>query len=328
MQKLLWGKSMKKTTKIIRDLIFAIAIIICLLTTLIYINHKINLSKESKKFIPMGQMINVNGHSMHIYTEGKGEVPLVFMSGGGTSSPTLDFKSLYSLLSDHYKIVVIEKFGYGFSDIVDTPRDIDSILNDTRQALSLANIKGPYILFPHSMSGLEALYWAQLYPKEVKGIVGLDMAVPKAYENYKINTTLIKIGSVASKIGITRLIPSLSESDAIKYGTLTDDEKDLYKTIFYRRTATSTMLNEVLEVKNNAKKISQNTMPNIPVLMFVSNGIGTGWNENNWKKIQKTTAKELKNSEIIYLNCPHYLHDIEYKKISKKSINFIEKIKR
>lgn len=319
---------MKKITKIMVGLIFALVIIICLLIALIYINHKINLSKEDKKFIPMGQMVNVNGHSMHIYTEGKGEVPLVFMSGGGTSSPTLDFKSLYSLLSDHYKIVVIEKFGYGFSDIVNTPRDIDSILNDTRQALSLANIKGPYILFPHSMSGLEALYWAQLYPKEVKGIIGLDMAVPKAYENYKINTTLIKIGSIASKIGITRLIPSLSESDAIKYGTLTDDEKNLYKTIFYRRTATSTMLNEVLEVKNNAKKVSKNAMPNIPVLMFVSNGIATGWDENDWKKNQKIAAKELKNSEIIYLNCSHYVHDIEYKKIAKISINFIERVKR
>ncbi|WP_270940209.1 alpha/beta hydrolase [Romboutsia lituseburensis] len=319
---------MKKITKIMVGLIFALVIIICLLIALIYINHKINLSKEDKKFIPMGQMVNVNGHSMHIYTEGKGKVPLVFMSGGGTSSPALDFKSLYSLLSDNYKIIVIEKFGYGFSNIVDTPRDIDSILNDTRQALSLANIKGPYILFPHSVSGLEALYWAQLYPKEVKGIVGLDMAVPKAYENYKINTPLIKISSVASKIGITRLIPSLSESAAIKYGTLTDDEKDLYKTVFYRRTATSTMLNEVLEVKNNAKKVSKNAMPNVPVLMFVSNGIGTGWDENDWKKIQKTTAKELKNSEIIYLNCSHYIHDIEYKKIAKISINFIERIKR
>lgn len=319
---------MKRITKVIIALIFTISIIIGLIIELIYINHKINLSKEDKNFIPMGQIVNVNGHSMHIYTEGKGEVPLVFMSGGGTSSPTLDFKSLYSLFSDNYKIVVIEKFGYGFSDIVDTPRDIDSILNDTRQALSLANIKGPYILFPHSMSGLEALYWAQLYPKEVKGIVGLDMAFPKSYEDYKINTPLIKISSVASKLGITRLIPSLSESDAIKYGTLTDDEKDLYKTIFYRRTATSTMLNEVLEVKNNAKKVSKNTMPNIPVLMFVSNGIGTGWNENDWKKIHKTTAKELKNSQIIYLNCSHYVHDIEYKKIAKLSSNFIEKIKR
>lgn len=50
---------------------------------------------------------------------GRGDKTLVFMSGGGTCSPILDFKSLYSLLSSEYKIAVVEKFGYGFSDIVD-----------------------------------------------------------------------------------------------------------------------------------------------------------------------------------------------------------------
>lgn len=319
---------MRKMVKIISGSTCAIAIIICILIVIIFINHRINLSKENKKFIPTGQTVNVNGHSMHIYSEGEGDIPLVFMSGGGTSSPTLDFKSLYSLLSDNYKIVVVEKFGYGFSDIVDTSRDIDSILNDTRQALSLANIEGPYVLFPHSMSGIEALYWAQLYPEEVNGIVGLDMAVPKAYENYKINIPMIKIGSIASNFGITRLIPSLSESDSIKYGTLTDDEKKLYKTIFYRRTATSTMINEALEVKNNAKKVSKNSMPNIPILMFASNGVGTGWSKKDWRNIQETAIKEFENGEMVYLDCSHYVHNIEYKKIAEASISFIEQIKK
>ncbi len=37
---------------------------------------------------------------------------LLFLSGSGTAAPVLDFKSLYSLLSSDYRIVVIEKFGY------------------------------------------------------------------------------------------------------------------------------------------------------------------------------------------------------------------------
>ena len=45
------------------------------------------------------------------------------MSGWGTPSPILDFKTLYSRLSDENRIVVVEKFGYGFSDVVD---DTDS----------------------------------------------------------------------------------------------------------------------------------------------------------------------------------------------------------
>lgn len=148
------------------------------------------------------------------------------------------------------------------------------------------------------MSGIEALYWVQLYPEEVKGIVGLDMAIPEAYSNYKINIPIIKIGSIASNFGITRLIPSLSESDSIKYGTLTYDEKKLYKTIFYRRTATSTMINEVIEVKNNAKKVSENSTPNIPILMFVSNGVGTGWSEKDGEIFKKQPLKNLRMEKL------------------------------
>src|SRR5690625_3339073 len=174
--------------------IFSSVILIFLLFLLIsFIHHQIQLSKEEELFVPTGDLVEVNGHQMHVYTEGSGEETLIFMSGGGTSSPVLDFKSLYSLLSEKYKIVVIEKFGYGFSEVTDVERDIDTILSESREALLKLGVTGPYILFPHSMSGIEALRWAQKYPNEVKAIVGLDMAVPIAYENLKINIFFVRL---------------------------------------------------------------------------------------------------------------------------------------
>ena len=72
------------------------------------------------------------------------------------------------------------------------------------------------------MSGLEALYWAQKYPEEVTAIIGLDMAVPQYYNNMKINIPFMKVASLAADIGVTRLILSLAESEAICRGTLSD----------------------------------------------------------------------------------------------------------
>ncbi|CDZ75647.1 Hypothetical protein ING2D1G_1510 [Peptoniphilus sp. ING2-D1G] len=92
---------------------------------------------------PLGELVEVNGHNMSIYTEGDGNKTLVFMSGGGTCSPILDFKSLYSLLRDEYRIIVVEKFGYGFSDVVGESRNIDAILKESRMALDKAGVKGP-----------------------------------------------------------------------------------------------------------------------------------------------------------------------------------------
>ncbi|PAV28030.1 alpha/beta hydrolase [Virgibacillus profundi] len=300
-----------------------IAVFACIIVAS-YSNHQIQLSKEDELFIPNGQVVEVNGHQMHVYIEGDGEETLVFMSGGGTSSPVLDFKSLYSLLSDKYRIVVVEKAGYGFSEVTESKRDIDTILSETREALLKSKVEGPYTLFPHSMSGIEALHWAQVYPEEVKAIIGLDMAVPMAYKNYDINMSLIRLGTFAANTGLTRWIPNLSESDAIKYGTLTDKEKELYEVIFYRRTSTKNMIKEVDHVKENAKKVENAGIPNVPMLLFASNGQRTGWDEKTWVGFQKDFIGDLENGKLIELNSSHYVQNIKYERIAKDSENFIE----
>lgn len=298
----------------------AVLILISFLVVFIaisYINQRIQLAKEDELFLPIGRQVEVNGHLMNVYSEGSGATTLVFMSGGGTSSPVLDFKSLYSLLSDEYRIVVVEKIGYGFSDVADVDRDIGSILADTRQALGLAGIQGPFVLCPHSMSGIEAVYWAQTYPNEVMSIIGLDMAVPEAYESYNINLPMVKLGKFIADTGIIRWIPSLAESDAIKYGTLTDAEKELYKVVFYRRTATKTMINEVQQIKANAALVAQNGNVNLPVLIFSSNGQGTGWDAEEWRGFQSDFIADQPNGTLVELDCPHYVHDIQYKQIAE-----------
>ncbi len=270
-------------------------------------------------------MVEVDGHQMSVYTEGTGETTLVFMSGGGTCSPILDFKSLYSLLSNEYQIAVVEKFGYGFSDIVDRNRDIDVILEDTRAALTAAGLTAPYVLCPHSMSGLEALYWAQKYPDEVTAIIGLDMAVPQYYDSMPINHSLLKAASRAASIGVTRFIPGLSDSDAIKYGTLSDKEKEIYKAVFYSRTATITMINETESVKENVKKVELAGVPQLPMLLFISNGQGgTGFDEETWREIPIEYISQVKDGKYIELDCPHYVHDYEYKTISESMIAFLK----
>lgn len=313
---------MRKRKRVVK-VIFVVIVAVFMLLLIICINHQIHLKMEKELRLPLGQMVEVDGNNMSIYVEGTGDITLVFMSGGGTCSPILDFKSLYSLLSNKYRIVVVEKFGYGFSDVVDKKRGIESILADTRAALKAVGIEAPYILCPHSMSGIEALYWAQQYPEEVLAIIGLDMAVPKAYQDYSINMTMLKLSQFASAIGITRLLPGVSDSDAIINGTLSDKEKEIYRAVFYNRTATITMLNEVKSIKENASKVESDNIPQIPMLLFVSNGDGTGWDKEIWRSYQREYIANITNSKMIELDCPHYVHDYEYKAISESIIAFL-----
>lgn len=317
---------MKRVLRKSLIVVLAMMIILVLFVIISFVRHKICSSKEKDLRTPLGALVEVNGHNMSVYIEGKGDKTLVFLSGGGTCSPILDFKSLYSLLTDEYKIVVVEKFGYGFSDVVDENRDIDTILSETRTALEKAEVQGPYILCPHSMSGLEALYWAQKYPKEVEAIIGLDMAVPGYYDEMNISIPVMKAGQYGAALGITRWIPSLAESDAMKFGTLSDKEKEIYRAVFYQRTATVTMINEVKTVKDNANVVKENGVPQVPMLLFVSNGSGgTGFTEERWRSIPKEYISASENARFIELDCPHYVHDYKYEEIGKEIRNF-EKI--
>lgn len=310
---------MKKCLKRVGYGLLTIAGILLITGVISYINHRIQRSKEDELFQPIGTLVEVNGHKMNVYVEGSGSTTLVFMSGGGTCSPVLDFKSLYSRLTDTYRIAVVEKAGYGFSEISDhAPRDIDTVLSETREALKLANVEGPFILCPHSMSGIEALYWAQKYPEEVTAIIGLDMAVPQSYEEYPINMAMVRISAFAAHIGITRWLPVVAESDAIKYGTLTEQEKEVYRAVFYRRTATLDMLNEVKEIKTSAKKVATGTTPSIPILIFSSNGEGTGWSKEKWRAAQNAFLTECGQGRMIELVCSHYVHDLEYERIEEE----------
>lgn len=310
---------MKKSLKIIKLILFVIVFVL----VISFINHQICLKREEYLFVVNGELVEVNGYNMHVFTEGQGDKTLIFMAGGGTSSPVYDFKTLSSLLSDNYKIVIVEKLGYGFSDVKDVDRDLDSILSDTREALSKLSISGPYVLVPHSMSGLEALYWAQEYPEEVEAIVGLDMSVPNSYEDYEVNKPLLTLGSYAAKLGITRFIPNITENEAILYGNLSEDEKEIVRAIFYRRTATITMLNEVMSLKDNASKIYE---VNVPILIFSSNGENTGWKKDQWKSLHQEFVDENDNVQLIHLDCSHYVHNIEFETISIELKTFIDNL--
>ena len=130
---------------------------------------------------------------MNVYIKGEGSETIVFLSGAGIASPILDFKNLTDSLSKKYKVVVVERAGYGFSEDSDRSRDVMEVLSETRQALAQAHVSGPYVIISHSMASLESLAWQEKYPNEVKALIGLDWALPASYEDLKDNQALLTV---------------------------------------------------------------------------------------------------------------------------------------
>ena len=316
---------MKKVLKIIGKVILVLLLVLAVFLIVMTIYNQIMLRKNQELYnTPLGQLVEVDGHNMSVYTEGEGEHTIVFLSGWGTSSPILDFKALYSRLSDENRIVVVERFGYGFSDVVEGDRDMDTILRQDREALENAGIEAPYVLCAHSMSGYEATLWAQKYPDEVEAIVGLDMCTPNcedeetAQKEEKLLKLAIGINKFEKVTGLLR-IGSLDQS-----GTLTKEEDKLFTEICCRKLLNESVITEG-DVKNTIavnRELNAAPLPSVPMLLYISPD-STEFDEN-WEKGSQAMTDASENGILTELDCGHYVHDFEYERIAKEMKEFLK----
>lgn len=283
--------------------------------------HQLSLQKESKLLTAIGKEVTVNGHRMNVSVKGEGSETIVFLSGAGIASPILDFKNLSDSLSKKYKVVVVERAGYGFSQDSDRSRDVMEVLSETRQALAQAHVSGPYVIISHSMASLESLAWQEKYPNEVKALIGLDWALPASYEDLKDNQALLTVAYWSSKIGLLRYFP---ESFYIKNPTLTETERQQYKLLAYKQLMSQAMLHESRLAKENAKKVPSSINPKIPALLLVSNGEGTTFSQSEWQRYAERFASDQSNVQVDYIDAPHDLYHYQSDAIVSRIKEFLE----
>ena len=343
-------KTQKRNPVKVIGLVLLVLIIICALFIVgLHFYDKSSLKKEEELIYQKGQLVEIDGKNMNIYTEGSGEKTLVFMAGANTPAVIYDFKPLYSLLNEDYKIVVIEKFGYGYSDDKDGDRSLSTMLRQDREALKKAGVEAPYILCPHSASGLEAISWAAQYPDEVEAIIGLDMAVPEQFDYQigdfdKVKTQTYEETFAEDEfynfwmydMGGYRLYPITKIFPAAASDKLTKEEQAEYKAItyhWYSQFYKTSMFREGLatEQQINDYKVLRNTeKPDTPTLLFVSSDeamFGAMLGEHgleNWKKIHENYIDGLSNGKIVNLDCGHYVHVEAPEQISTEIKSFID----
>ena len=313
---------MKKVLKVIGKIIFGIIACFLILLLGIFLFNRIKLAGEKKLLADqqISQMVEVDGHKMSVYVSGEGEHTLVFMAGAGAPCPILDYKAFTQRFENDYKTVIIEKYGYGFSDEYEGSRDVETRVDQNRKALDAAGITGSYILCPHSYTGLEAIYWAQTYPDEVEGIIGLDMAVPRAYDMYDDNI----IVSVKSASSVNRALRELGLVRLFVGGTLSDDftdeEKKLATALVCRKYNSRTSSNEADSIKHDLSVIDSKPIPDVPTLLIISDGTIT----DGWIGFEMDYAAELSDVTTVQLDCGHSVYDYEPDKCEEVMREYIK----
>jgi pimeloyl-ACP methyl ester carboxylesterase len=268
-----------------------------------------------------GELVTINEHKIHVYRAGNADAPaIVFMSGHCTVSPVYDFKVLYEKLLHDFRVIVVEKFGYGYSDIYKSSCDIDTLVSIQRQALEALGEAGPYILAPHSMSGLEAIRWKQKYPDDVSAIVGIDMATPLSFsvwteEDIKKTVRLMQVIRILKLANILSSVSNLS---------LTEDEFKQHILLKKRNAFNTCCINEAKEVLNNARVVGKDGNIQCPTLLFSSNGQDQ---ERDWVENQQKFAK-IMGAKLISYDCGHYIHHFKSDEMCKEIIEFVNSLER
>ena len=328
-------KRKKRIFKVIKR--FLIIIIVVFLVGIVW-NGICAISDQEILEKAYGQSVEVNGKNMtvEIFNQNKEGPVIAILPGWGCASPVLEFKPLAERLADDYTVIIIEPFGYGLSDETDQKRTVENITEELRQCMLELGYK-EYYLIGHSIAGLYCLYWANTYPEEVKGFIGIDPSVPHMTDDenepFPISTiTLNKVSAYAGKAmnvtGISRLLsigdPKKSVYADFSY-SYTEEELKIFRLLSIDKVYNSTVMNELDCMTKNLSMLEDYKFPEeTPVLEFVSKKncqIMPTWE----KQHRDTLAKE---GEIQVLEGPHYLHFEQKDKIISESLKWIQKLEK
>src|SRR5215813_1681580 len=144
---------------------------------------------------PMGRMILVNGHQVHLYCTGAGAPTVILEAGLGWAS--LNWAWVQRDIAKTSRVCSYDRPGYGWSDPSDEPMDAANTSRQLHALLKAAGEKGPYVLVGQSLGGAYARMFAAVHRTEVAGLVLVDATNP-SHE------------TTAAEVGLPRLAPAAS----------------------------------------------------------------------------------------------------------------------
>jgi pimeloyl-ACP methyl ester carboxylesterase len=118
------------------------------------------------------QKVDVGGHALSMLIGGEGSTTVIFEAGFGAGLTS--WATVQSSTATFARTVSYDRAGLGQSEAGPKPRAAKQIAAELHTALQKAGIAPPYVLVGHSFGGIYVRVFADLYPKEVAGMVLID----------------------------------------------------------------------------------------------------------------------------------------------------------
>jgi pimeloyl-ACP methyl ester carboxylesterase len=264
---------------------------------------------------PYGQRIPVEGGMVNVVDHDAKGPTIVLLSGLGTPAPGLDFGPLIRELAG-YRVVVVEGFGYDYSDMQGPARTTQNVSQEVHAALVAAGVQAPYVLGGHSLPGFYILDYVNRYPEEVSAVIGIDTTVP-VITTTQDSTPVAEDGGIPwerlpASTGLLRwlqaLAPDLVPGLALPEHTAhTDQEREQIHRMTIWNFGNQAVTDEWRRVGNNARRLEDVGFPEeLPVLAFVAQE--TIEHNPRWLPLHEEQLHPVRDHQIVVLEGPHYLH--------------------
>jgi pimeloyl-ACP methyl ester carboxylesterase len=167
--------------------------------------------RDRKLFPPPGQLVDVEGHRLHLNVMGESNGSPTVILEAGMASISSNWGWVKQEIAKTTRVVAYDRASLGWSDPGTKPLDAAKSARELRVALERAHIEPTYVLAGHSYGGLVVRMFADLYPDTVVGLVLVDASHPDqwAYIPASKGGQTVAIGNrvtaLLARFGIMRL---------------------------------------------------------------------------------------------------------------------------
>lgn len=196
-------------------------VIVSVLLTLSVIYQQVSINQDMTNYPAPGELIDVNGHQVHLYCIGEGTPTLIIDTGAADWS--LSWITIQEDLATLTRTCIYDRAGLGWSEASNLPRNSQELAEELHTLLQNAEVATPYILLGHSLGGYNARIYYEQYPEDVVGMILLESAHPDQWNQLPSEvanlvseqSSLLHTMGLLTNFGIVRFIlpahPHLSD---------------------------------------------------------------------------------------------------------------------
>jgi pimeloyl-ACP methyl ester carboxylesterase len=168
---------------------------------------------ERRQYPHPGHMVDVGGHQLHLYCDGRG-TPAVVLEAPATAMSSA-WGWVQADVAKTTRVCSYDRAGLGWSeagDVAFTPQAVPAELNTL---LRLAGEPGPYVIVGAELGAAYVSLYASKYPDDVAALILVDPPGPFSSNPRSIAATrFVTVSPWLARTGVLRATGTLSKSAA------------------------------------------------------------------------------------------------------------------